>query len=128
MATRPDIGCRTLQIFQNAQQRCSAHGTSLLVLLLPTRESVYAHATEGPWAEEFSSIVEQETRVRTRLQKALHARGIRCLDVLPQMVAAVNTTHGVYADFDDGHPLAAGYKIYASAATQALIRIDLAQK
>ncbi|MCP4175186.1 MAG: SGNH/GDSL hydrolase family protein [Fuerstiella sp.] len=119
---------RTLQIFEHIQRQCVDRGINLLVMLLPTRESVYSIAVQREWPEEFTLMVRQETLVRTRLQHALHKRHIRCLDVLPNMVAAVKTTSNVYASYDDGHPLSAGYEAYATAAARAMAQVNVVQR
>ena len=128
--TDPDISAafgRTMKIFENIQQRCNNAGVELLVMLLPTRESVYSIAVQREWPPEFALMVEQETLVRTRLQHAMHNVHIRCLDVLPGMVAAVKDTSNVYASYDDGHPLTAGYEAYATAAARAITHENVEQ-
>jgi lysophospholipase L1-like esterase len=127
----PDIGAafaRTLRILENIKQRCADHGVDLLVILLPTRESAYSLAVQHDWPAEFSSIVEHEKIVRIRLQRAMLERRIRFLDVLPHMVSAVRDTPDVYPNYDEGHPLSAGYEAYAKAVAGALTSIDLAQR
>jgi len=129
--TDPDINAafdQTLKIFENIQQRCSARGVDLLVMLLPTRESVYSIAVQREWPAQFSLIVEQETLVRTRFQHAMHERHIRFLDVLPEMVAAVESVTHIYADYDNGHPLSAGYEAYATAAARVLTQVNVVQR
>jgi lysophospholipase L1-like esterase len=127
----PDIGAafvRTLKILENMQYKCADQGVDLLVMLLPTRESVYSAAVQHDWPAEFSLIVEQEQILRTRLQRAMQDRRIRFLDVLPHLVSAVNATPDVYPDYDDGHPLSAGYEVYATAVASALTTVDVAQR
>ena len=127
----PDIGAafaRTLTILENMQLKCADQEIELLVMLLPTRESVYSVAVQHDWPAEFSAIVERETIVRTRLQRAMQERRIRFLDVLPHLVSAVNATPDVYPDYDDGHPLAAGYEVYATAVARALRPEHVAQR
>ncbi|MEO2019296.1 MAG: SGNH/GDSL hydrolase family protein [Fuerstiella sp.] len=129
--TEPDIDAafgRTLQIFEHIQQRCTDRGVILLVMLLPTRESVYSIAIQRDWPAKFALMVEQETLLRTRLQHALHERHIRCVDVLPHMVDALKATSNVYADYDDGHPLSAGYEAYATAAARGLTQMNVTQR
>ena len=117
----------TVQILENIQRQCTDRGVDLLVMLFPTRESVYSAAVQRDWPEEFLRIVAQETLVRTRLQHAAQARHIRFLDVLSEMVDAVEAVPNIYADYDEGHPLCAGYSAYATAAARALRPMSVAR-
>ena len=117
----------TVQILENIQRQCTDCGVDLLVMLFPTRESVYSAAVQRDWPEEFLRIVAQETLVRTRLQHAAQARHIRFLDVLSEMVDAVEAVPNIYADYDEGHPLCAGYSAYATAAARALRPMSVAR-
>ncbi|MDG1897128.1 MAG: SGNH/GDSL hydrolase family protein [Fuerstiella sp.] len=127
----PDIGAaldQTLEILGSMQQRCSDREVDLLVMLLPTRESVYSIAVQHDWPAQFKAVVEHETILRTRLQLAMQQRHIRFLDVLPHMVAAVKATTDVYPDYDDGHPLSAGYAACAAAVAGALRPVNVVQR
>jgi len=103
----------------------------LLVLLLPTKENVFAErvmASTPQAPQTFARLVGQETDVRTRIETALRERGIEVVDALPAMrallaaqdpnVAAVNP----YPETWDGHPAAAGHAAVSRVVADAISR------
>ncbi len=119
--TEPQIAAafdRTMEILSAAHQRCARQSVGLIVMLIPTRESVYAHCQQSAndsLPDGLQQLAQRETDLRSRLQKALTERQINCVDILPTLSAAVDSQAGVYSTYDDGQPLAEGYRIYASA-------------
>ncbi|MEZ6127778.1 MAG: GDSL-type esterase/lipase family protein [Planctomycetaceae bacterium] len=114
---------QTIQILTSARQRCDAAGTKLIVLLIPTRESAYSHSPHSAvesWPNALKQMVQRETDVRVRLQAALQEQQIECVDLLPLLTAAVDSDTRVYAAHDEGHPIASGYQLYASAVAGAI--------
>lgn len=123
----------TIRILTDAQSRCRNSSAELLVMLIPTRESVYFQveqsAQAGPFyakdsisgdsgpelLEQFAQLARRETNVRNHFLAVLSERGIAVIDLLPNLAQAVSKTPGIYADYDEGHPLRAGYAVYAAA-------------
>ncbi|WP_077026895.1 hypothetical protein [Fuerstiella marisgermanici] len=111
---------KTAQVLAHAKQSCDAAGVRLTVLLIPTRESVYfqnAHSGQSSWPNELQQMVQRETELRTRLQVILQQQQVEHIDLLPSLAAALDDETPVYAPHDEGHPLAAGYRVYAAAVT-----------
>lgn len=104
----------------------------LLVLLLPTKENVFAQrvaadTTRPP--EAFLQLVRQENEIRARLDAALRERGIDVVDALPVMRAllAVHEPNGAavnpYPETWDGHPAAAGHAAVSRVVADAISRL-----
>ncbi len=121
----------TLQVLAGAKQQCSAAGATLTVMLIPTRESVYCHSQQtvrDAFPDGLLQLTQRESELRARLQSSLTELGIESRDVLPSLVSAIDSGAVVYSAHDEGHPLTAGYRVYADtvagessmAATNAL--------
>ena len=110
----------TLKIITDADEKCRQQNVRLCVLLIPTRESVYFHATENVNREPWKKLAQTETDVRSRILSALEAGQVQHTDLLPALTDALKTTPDVYPQYDEGHPLPAGYEVYATAAAKLL--------
>ena len=104
-----------------------AGGPRLLVLLIPTKETVFADAAhQGSEAvrETYARLLALEARVRRRLMEGCAARGIPCLDLGPALQEALARGEQVYAEDFDSHPAAGGYGVIAAVAQEALEGMD----
>jgi len=107
----------TLQMLASANEKCSARGVTFTVLLIPTRESVFSHSQQtirAAFPDGLLRLAQRESELRDRMQSALTELGIAFRDVLPSLVSAIDSGIVVYSAYDEGHPLAAGYRVYAS--------------
>lgn len=112
----------TLQVMETAQQKCSTVGVAFTVLLIPTRESVYCHSQQtirDAFPDGLLQLAQRESELRAALQSSLSELGIEFRDVLPTLVSALDSGFEVYSCYDEGHPLAAGYRVYADVAGAA---------
>ncbi len=118
----------TLTALDRIAAKCR-DGARLLVLLMPTKELVFAervrmHATQIP--SSFSRLIERETAIRAQLDTALRERGVETIDPLPAMRALLAADDrrrepvNPYPETWDGHPAAAGYTAVSGAVTEAL--------
>jgi hypothetical protein len=92
---------------------CRLAGAKFLVVLLPTKESVFAPRI--PPAERtpsLDSLVENERRGRAELTASLDRKGIAWLDVLSDLRASPAQP---YFPDADGHPDQVGHQIIAQA-------------
>lgn len=114
---------KTVSVLSLAQQRCSAAGVQLLVLQIPTRESVYGHSQQvnaDTFPNELKQLVQRETDLRNRLQASLQQQGIKAVDLLASLASAMDLGERVYSAHDEGHPLGGGYRVYASVVAAAI--------
>ncbi len=117
----PQIGAafqKTIAILANAHQNCARQGVRLVVMLIPTRESVYASCEKCSYdllPNELKQLAQREDDLSTRVKSELANRSIDYIDVLPSLASALDADDEIYSTHDDGHPLAEGYRIYAAA-------------
>ena len=94
-------------------------GASLLVVLIPTKETVFADP-----AEEASPVrkrlIAMEARVWRDTKKSLNREGIAFADALPELRKALAEGRSPYPEGTDGHPNADGHAAIAAAASTAV--------
>ncbi|MFQ5509037.1 MAG: GDSL-type esterase/lipase family protein [Leptospirillia bacterium] len=101
------------EVLPRMQRQVEAAGAELLVLLIPTKESVFVPRVSDPEAHVgFSGLVENEARLKAELRARLDAEGIAVVDALGPLVAAVEQPYPVNAD---GHPNPFGHRVIAGA-------------
>jgi lysophospholipase L1-like esterase len=106
------------------RMRDSAPPAQLAVLLVPTKELVYAeHATSrgARLHDSHVRLVAAETDLRQRLTAALDARGVPWIDALPELRAALSEQHPPYEMDWNGHPNAEGN----AAIARSLLRSEV---
>jgi lysophospholipase L1-like esterase len=88
----------------------------LLVLLIPTKESVYAKYLESDRALEKSpaiqSLLENERKVATIVRAFFEEHGIAHINLLPELQERVGGIQ-LYPGNFDGHPNQHGYRVIA---------------
>ena len=102
----------------------------LLVLLIPTKEIVYADAMEtsqGHLEATYSKLVQMEEQVRTEIALLCKENGIEFVDALPKLREAVQRNEKIFPEHLDGHPIASGYFVIASTVHESLTRLGWLQ-
>jgi hypothetical protein len=87
-------------------------GARFLVVLMPTKESVFASRTGGIPNAALDSLVNTEARLRGELALALDSAGIAYVDVLGPLQQA---SEQPYFEDADGHFNSAGHRVIAAA-------------
>lgn len=102
-----------------------ARGCEVLVLLIPTKESVYADGLKGQLGlnDTYAKLVAMETRVRLELEAVCSKNNIRCLDALPSLSGAIERREQIYPSSTESHPNARGYSVLASRINDELAKI-----
>ena len=100
-------------------QRTRAAGVRFLVLMIPTKERVYApvmgtHRFEEPYA----SLVKNEEQVFAELDAFLSREGIPHLSLLPALRHALVFNFEPYRRTADGHPEPPGYRAIARCVSE----------
>jgi len=99
-------------------ERCQAAGVDLLVVLIPTKESVFWPRVAAPdHPPGLRQLVTDEERLRQEWISDLRASGVKYLDALGALRAA--PTQPYYEDVD-GHPNETGQRIIAAAVAARL--------
>ena len=107
------------------QATCQGAGVHLLVASVPTKESVYYAAVKSVRPDPdpgYERVVAAESRVSGDLDAFCRDRGIAFHDLLPVLREALRGGTPLYPATSDGHPLPAGYAIYASSIAAELRR------
>jgi hypothetical protein len=106
--------------------RCRAQGIQALVVLLPTKESVFWPRITNPDAHpQLAELVADEAALRERLLQRLERAGVDVVDVLSELRTA-NTQP--YHESADGHLNPAGHVIVADrVAAWVLKRVPIAR-
>jgi hypothetical protein len=108
----------SLQALKLIRDRLNDSGVHLLVVYIPTKESVFGPGITTP--EEHVGITELlavEKRLKDEFESSLMNAGITSFDVLPALQAA---TLQPYFENADGHPNETGHQIIARAVVARL--------
>jgi hypothetical protein len=113
-------------LLSQMQIETEANHTKLIVLLLPTKETVYARAQSCKLKLDatYQKLVDMETRIRAAIFFTCQDKHISCVDALPQLTAALDHGERLYPTTTESHPNARGYFVIASAAKENLDRLD----
>jgi hypothetical protein len=122
-APRIDEGLRLTHVaLQRAASDCAAAGVRLLVLVIPTKERVYADTLRrrGPLEPTYARLVAMEDRVRSDVLEGCRGGGLACVDALPALAAAIEAGQPAYPSTTESHPSVAGYTVLAELVAAQL--------
>ena len=100
-------------VLSRAQQTADGRGAKFIVLLIPTKELVYADLMqhEGKLNGTYARLVEMENRARHEVDSWCTEKRIRCVDALPNLQRAIAGRQQIYPSTTESHPNAAGYRV-----------------
>ncbi len=112
----------TKVVLLRTQHAADGHGVKLMVLLIPTKEMVYADLMqrEGRSTGTYSRLVEMENRAREEVKSWCTEKQIACVDALPELRNAIAQRQQIYPSTTESHPNAAGYGVLAATVAKAL--------
>jgi lysophospholipase L1-like esterase len=108
----------------NIQTLVDEQNIQMLVVLIPTKETVYVEAMRdlyGTLSDDYLRLIAAETDVREQLTDFMNANQIAWFDTLPALQASFDNNIIAYPPSIDGHPTAAGYQVIANAVAQYLL-------
>jgi len=107
-------------------ERTASARCKLLVVLIPTKESVYAEALKDRvvFGDTFGRLVGMERRVRSRLAEGCVEDRLDCVDALPALAAAIRAGQAVYPTTTESHPNARGYLVLARFVAESLSALN----
>lgn len=117
----------TKDVLLSIQEQTFKDNIKLLVLIIPTKESVYADAVEasqGHISSTYAQMVEMETQIRNELIDFCDDSEIHYVDALPNLRDAVLLEEQIYPISADGHPVGKGYFYIASAVKDVLNKLE----
>src|SRR4030095_10174267 len=114
------------ELLSQMQIETEANHTKLIVLLLPTKETVYARAQNRKLKLDatYQKLVDMEARIRAAIIFTCQNKHISYVDALPQLTAALDHGERLYPTTTESHPNARGYFVIASAVKENLDRLD----
>lgn len=98
----------------------------LLVVLIPTKERIFARAVaagtgvEGDPPDDYARSVREEQRISAGLEARMDELGLRHLDLLPALQASLGRGEAIFPPNADGHFTPLGYARIAAAVAEAL--------
>ena len=112
----------TKRALENIQELATSHQIRLIVLLLPTKELVFADRLKsfGRIDSLYGRLIEAETLDRDELKNYCAAERIEVVDALPALSAAVASDKQIYPESGDGHPNSGGYAVIAETLKAGL--------
>jgi lysophospholipase L1-like esterase len=108
----------SLRILDRIQDDCRKMNTQCVVVLIPTKITVYwpvaREILSGEGFERVHAVVEEEAAVRRAVSKQLNMRGIEFVDPVEVLQAAARR-EPLYPSNDDGHLNTRGNELLAAA-------------
>ncbi len=115
----------SLELFSKMYELCMKENIHFLVVLIPTKESVFSDYIQNNSvldnSEIIDELIENERRINERVKAYFREHHIPYVDVLNLLKKAVGKEQ-IYPS-DDDHPNKNGYKIIASSVQQHLRHI-----
>jgi lysophospholipase L1-like esterase len=104
------------------QEQASAANIKLVVMLIPTKESVYAElmSSERKSNDNYARLVSLEDKARQEVLALCAADKMTCVDALPDLRKAIEQRQQIYPSTTESHPNAAGYRVLALRASEAI--------
>lgn len=103
------------------QDRCDRAGVSFHVVMIPTKELVFASFVgDADESLELGRLIRTESEIRARLFDELEGLGVPLVDALPALREGVRTGRALYPPTVDGHPNGAGYRVIAEVVHTVL--------
>ena len=116
---RPEVreGLRlTLESLERVILLCEREKVKLVVLLIPTKESVFAERLVGRSeianADSITALLEAEDNLRNQLREYLEERNVIVVDPRESLRRAAKH-EPIYPSNEGGHPVSAGYRAIA---------------
>ena len=116
----------TRELLAEMQTETEANQARIVVLLLPTKEVVYASAQSGKvnLDQTYQKLVNNEARARSQIISTCQEKNIRCVDALPYLVRALDQGERIYPASTESHPNARGYFLIAAAVNENLGKLN----
>lgn len=113
----------TVVLLKGMKEWCDRHGSRFSVVLIPTKEMVFAEYLRGnpgiPLHEIIDELLKNEEETRRELLEFLKQQDIPCIDALPSLRRSVG--NGLYTKSDkDMHPNGKGYGMIAESVSRFL--------
>lgn len=113
----------SLDLFYKMNRFCQERGIYFVVVLIPTKESVYARYIQNNSTLSNSEVIDQlidsECKINGKIKEFFKANDIKFVDVLDPLREAIGEIQ-TYPSNSDGHPTKYGYEIIAQTLYEYL--------
>ena len=123
---RPDVGeglALSLAFFERMNELAHQHDVEFIVVIIPTKESVFARYIEGnkslPASGKIDYLLENEREADDRIRSYFDEHGIRYVDVLGSLSKSADVEQ-IYPNNFGGHENRNGYSVIAGAIKEYL--------
>ena len=107
---------------------CQGNGIQFVVIMIPTKESVFSryieHNSNISMSETNDQVIEKERIARKTLHEYFAASKIKFFDPLGKMEEAIDREKLYAASAVDMHPNKNGYRVIAEAVSGYLLTAD----
>jgi len=112
----------TKEMLVRIQQKAAAVGARTLVLVVPTKELVYADLMKRENLDNgaYALLIAKEMHDRDEMLSFCVNEKIQCADALPPLRAAIERGEQIYPASTESHPNAHGYTLLAAVANKAI--------
>jgi hypothetical protein len=114
----------TVDALDEMRRRVSSRSARFVVVLIPTKETVYAPWVAAGEDPRYDRLTRLEQAVIEDLERDLARRGVEVIDVLPALRRSVETGEAPYRISADGHKSHAGHRHVAEAVVAAFVGED----
>ena len=117
----------SLELFAEMNAFCKENGIDFVVVLIPTKESVFSRYIEDkillPHSDLLNQVMKNERKIKEIISDYFTSNYIRYIDVLQPLRNSIPAVK-CYPSNWDGHPNKYGYEIIASTVKQYLESIE----
>jgi lysophospholipase L1-like esterase len=117
----------SLDLLRRVHRNVTAHGAQHFVLLIPTKELVFApYVLEGAAPNEYAALREliaNEKQMWATVRESLTGEGIQYVDALPALQQSLANGDQPYPICMDGHPNALGHRVIAQSVAAGVQRL-----
>lgn len=105
------------------KRRVEAAGIGLLVLLIPTKELVFAGLPPPARSPAYREAVKREEELWKRTRAYLSSRSIPFVDGLPALRRSLHADRSPFPESTDGHPNPVGHEVIAELVAEEIRRL-----
>lgn len=104
-----------LEAILHMKQLADQEKRRFIVLLLPTKELVFARETAGFVSSTYDSLIRNESRSRDEIKVSLRKHAVEYIDTLTNLQKQLSKGQQPYKESADGHPNAVGHRVIAES-------------
>lgn len=115
----------TMEIIKDIKRKSDMHGINFGIVFIPSKERAYFDYLTGSGyrlPDDYYQLLDYENKLIEKFSRVFDEWGIKYIDAEPYVQGELYKSGRVYPPTDDGHPLETGYKAYAEAVYNCMIK------